>query len=469
MRPAAIFAKPPLAALLLACAPRRPPVAAVRCCAAEPTFADSYSDALPGWLLERVQTLGFERPTTVQAEALDAVIEGRDVIVQAKTGSGKTLAYMLPLIASLKPQKSVQALVLLPTRELASQVAIVARRLAAASPDRLLVMALLDGSGAKRQRKWLVAEPPQVIVGNVEQVDSVLQQRLLRLESLKVLVVDEVDACLADEQTRLMLQRMLSGQLAIPLSQQQQMQQQLQQQAMLSDGGGGGSRRKSSSSSSNAAAAPPLAGRQTLFVSATLPQRQHFRRQCFQQRWCREQPLLVHSEPEQIMPPQLRHGWAPCTPSKRVAALRVLLRRHTEQLSGAIIFVRPSMPIRRIADALADVIDEGPPPLLAEDVSMPARAAAVRSLRDRSRRLLISTPLGARGLDIPHCSHVYLVGLPESAEAYTHAAGRCGRMGLPGLVTVLADSKEEFALARLANSLQIEFFDAREAEPKPEV
>ena len=100
---------------------------------------------------------------------------------------------------------------------------------------------------------------------------------------------------------------------------------------------------------------------------------------------------------------------------------------------------------------------------------MPARAAAVRSLRDRSRRLLISTPLGARGLDIPHCSHVYLVGLPESAEAYTHAAGRCGRMGLPGLVTVLADSKEEFALARLANSLQIEFFDAREAEPKPEV
>ena len=461
MRPAAIFAKPPLAALLLACAPRRPPVAAVRCCAAEPTFADSYSDALPGWLLERVQTLGFERPTTVQAEALDAVIEGRDVIVQAKTGSGKTLAYMLPLIASLKPQKSVQALVLLPTRELASQVAIVARRLAAASPDRLLVMALLDGSGAKRQRKWLVAEPPQVIVGNVEQVDSVLQQRLLRLESLKVLVVDEVDACLADEQTRLMLQRMLSGQLAIPLSQQQQMQQQLQQQAMLSDGGGGGSRRKSSSSS-NAAAAPPLAGRQTLFVSATLPQRQHFRRQCFQQRWCREQPLLVHSEPEQIMPPQLRHGWAPCTPSKRVAALRVLLRRHTEQLSGAIIFVRPSMPIRRIADALADVIDEGPPPLLAEDVSMPARAAAVRSLRDRSRRLLISTPLGARGLDIPECSHVYLFDLPDSAEAYAHAAGRCGRMGRPGTVSLLCNANEGFVVDRIGNALGIEFEDAAE-------
>ena len=58
-------------------------------------------------------------------------------------------------------------------------------------------------------------------------------------------------------------------------------------------------------------------------------------------------------------------------------------------------------------------------------------------------------------------SHVYLVGLPPSAEAYTHAAGRCGRNGAPGLVTVLAGEKEEFALARLANALAIEFHDAR--------
>ena len=61
------------------------------------------------------------------------------------------------------------------------------------------------------------------------------------------------------------------------------------------------------------------------------------------------------------------------------------------------------------------------------------------------------------GLDIPHCSHVYLVGLPESAEAYTHAAGRCGRMGEPGRVTVLCGEKEGFALQRLANSLNIDF------------
>jgi Superfamily II DNA and RNA helicases len=104
-------------------------------CSAEapaPTFADEFSDALPQWLIDRAAALGFETPTPVQSEALGVVLQGRDAIVQAKTGSGKTLSYMLPLLAMLEPRSSVQALVLLPTRELASQVAIVARRLLAA-------------------------------------------------------------------------------------------------------------------------------------------------------------------------------------------------------------------------------------------------------------------------------------------------------------------------------------------------
>ena len=66
----------------------------------------------------------------------------------------------------------MQALVLLPSRELALQVGRVARQLAAGSPERLLVMALLDGSGARRQRRWIVAQPPQLIVGNVQQVHT---------------------------------------------------------------------------------------------------------------------------------------------------------------------------------------------------------------------------------------------------------------------------------------------------------
>jgi superfamily II DNA/RNA helicase len=412
---------------------------------ASSTFTDEYAQQMPSWLLERTEALGFESPTSVQAVALPAVLDGRDVIVQAKPGSGKTLTYMLPLIATLKPQASVQALVLLPTRELASQVALVARRLAAASPDRLQVMALLDGSGAKRQRKWLVAQPPQVVVGNVQQVDAVLQAGLLRLETLRWLVVDEVDACLSEDQTCQMLQRMLSGKLALP--------------PRSLDGGGGA--RTGGGPGGGGGGRPGLSNRQTLFVSATLPQRQHFRKQCEQQRWCREAPLLVHAEPEEALQAQVRHGWAPCSQAKRVAALRVLLKRHEPHITGAIIFAKPSLPLAKIAESLRGIVDDEAPPVLSEDASLNARAAAVRALRMRERRLIISTPLGARGLDIPHCSHVYLLGLPESSEAYLHAAGRCGRMGAPGLVTTLAADKEEFALARLANALGITLHDAR--------
>ena len=76
-----------------------------------PSFTSRYAGRLPEWLLDRAATLGYIAPTKVQAEALDAVLEGNDAIIQAKTGSGKTLAYMLPLLALLQPKSSVQALV----------------------------------------------------------------------------------------------------------------------------------------------------------------------------------------------------------------------------------------------------------------------------------------------------------------------------------------------------------------------
>ncbi|EOD30043.1 ATP-dependent RNA helicase [Emiliania huxleyi CCMP1516] len=77
-----------------------------------------------------------------------------------------------------------------------------------------------------------------------------------------------------------------------------------------------------------------------------------------------------------------------------------------------------------------------------------------------SRRLLLSTPLGARGLDIPECSHVYLFDLPSSAEDYLHAAGRSGRIGNSGTATVLCAEKELFRLRRIGNALGIDFEDA---------
>ena len=390
-----------------------------------------YDERLPDWLTARAAALGFAAPTAIQAAAHPTLLDGADAIIEAETGSGKTLAYVLPLLAALRPQATVQALVLLPTRELAAQVTRVARRLAAGSPERLHVMALLDGSGAKRQRRWLLAQPPQVVVGNVEQVDSVIRARRLPTANLRLLVVDEVDACLAETRTRALLQDLLSG-------------------ALRADDGG---------------ALKRGVGRQTLFVSATIPQRQHFAKSCAQRHWCREAPRLLSAADgasglDSALPSQLRHGVAVCTDAKRLAALRVLLKRHRP--AAAIVFVKGARPLARIAESLAGVVEEAAPPVLSDDAPLRARADAVRALRDGESRLLLSTPLGARGLDIPECSHVYLFDLPDSAEAYAHAAGRCGRMGRPGTVSLLCNANEGFVVDRIGNALGIEFEDAAE-------
>eukprot|EP00326_Haptolina_ericina_P031367 CAMPEP_0181172806 /NCGR_PEP_ID=MMETSP1096-20121128/2646_1 /TAXON_ID=156174 ORGANISM="Chrysochromulina ericina, Strain CCMP281" /NCGR_SAMPLE_ID=MMETSP1096 /ASSEMBLY_ACC=CAM_ASM_000453 /LENGTH=155 /DNA_ID=CAMNT_0023260559 /DNA_START=216 /DNA_END=680 /DNA_ORIENTATION=+ len=135
-----------------------------------------------------------------------------------------------------------------------------------------------------------------------------------------------------------------------------------------------------------------------------------------------------------------------------------------QEVSAAVVFIRPSRPIARIADALAGIFDDEPPPILSELDDLDTRASAVRALREKRSRLLLSTPLGSRGLDILHCSHVYLFDMPDSAEDYLHAAGRCGRLGQSGTITVLGTSKEEFVLQRIANSLAIQFEDARDRE-----
>jgi len=392
----------------------RPSVSPAAAAASGPSFSEL---PLPEWLVDRTEALGYTHATPVQATAIGPLIDRRDAVVLAQTGSGKTLAYMLPLLASLRPSASVQALVLAPSRELAAQVARVARRLAAGSPDRPLVMALLDGSAARRQRVWIRAQPPQVIVGNVQQVDALLSCGRLQLGSLRTLVVDEVDAALSAPETRAALERVLAARCGPE-------------------------------------------PRQTVFVSASLPQRNHFVKQAVAQRWCGTEPMLIHSQPEQPVPEQLRHLVAVCETPRRVAALRVLLRRDDPSLRAAIVFVKAGRPLERIAEAVGGVLQPEPPEILSDDSTLRQRARAVASLRDGSRRLLLSTPLGARGLDIPECSHVYLFDLPSSAEDYLHAAGRSGRIGNSGTATVLCAEKELFRLRRIGNTLGIDFEDA---------
>ncbi len=497
------------------------------------TFQELFGERLPPWLLIRAESLGFVRPTLVQREALGAILDGEDVVVQAQTGTGKTLAFMLPLLAGIDAsKKAVQALVVVPSRELGLQVASVAKQLAAGrihyrdeedeedeeeeeegqqqgadnddkqgtmSPtsgsssgtNRILVMSLLEGSKNRRQKAWVLAEPPHVVIGNPLALSRLVEQGGIRYHQVKMVIIDEVDACLTRRETRAQLQALLGKYLSPSF-----LTTELEEEAALAAGGSKeeeevmlpqGAMKEGGGGSSGKELAPwKLVHRQTVFASATIPQHNHFIKQCVQQQWTLRQPMHVQVTPGELMPPQLQHNYLQCpTKTDKLAALRAFLKRERSKgrLQACVIFTADDDEAQDIAEGLAGaeglVVEAGdggeetekegaPKPHSKKKAGVPAlqalvstdhikrRAKIMEAFRAGTSRALVTSDFAARGLDVPRISHVIMYDIPTTAETYLHRGGRAGRMGRPGSVTSLVSETEKFALLRLANSLKID-------------
>ncbi|XP_024040198.1 DEAD-box ATP-dependent RNA helicase 58, chloroplastic isoform X4 [Citrus clementina] len=154
---------------------------------------------VPEHVLRRMDETGYVLPTDIQREALPVLFSSRDCILHAQTGSGKTLTYLLLIFSLVNAQRSaVQAVIVVPTRELGMQVTKVARVLAAKPSDTDLehkpctVMALLDGGMLRRHKSWLKAEPPTIVVATMGSLCQLIEKHIFKLESVQVLVIDEI-------------------------------------------------------------------------------------------------------------------------------------------------------------------------------------------------------------------------------------------------------------------------------------
>uniref|UniRef100_A0A7S1FWL9 RNA helicase n=1 Tax=Corethron hystrix TaxID=216773 RepID=A0A7S1FWL9_9STRA len=479
------------------------------------TFREKYSSLLPEWIIDRLEDLEMPIPTAVQRAYLDALMmedggekgiidaggsnEADEIsttksdgyILQSQTGSGKTLAYLLPILASIDASRSaVQAVIVVPTRELGLQVGRVARRIAAGflppledtarktHREKLYVMTVLQGSENRRQRAWAWAESPQLVVGTPAELNGMIAKGAIRRNSIRAVVVDEADACLLtggpggsyDASTSRALHELLSRHLS-PTYGEADVEDLKEVEAwgitVEEDGTSGRAPQE----------------RQTIFVSATIPSHRHFTRMCVQNRWTKHLPMHIHVTPDMLMPPQLDHGKFVCrSQSDRLKALRTLVKRdHKEGMTRALIFVDPRRPMERMAAALAkDLSDENLSMkagktkmvgakvfvgVLRYDASLSDRAETMASfigeenddmLHPSVLRILLSSDLVARGLDVPDVSHIYNFDLPGSSDTYVHRGGRAGRCGKPGTVTTIVCQDEEFVLDRLANAAGIE-------------
>lgn len=189
------------------------------------------------------------------------------------------------------------------------------------------------------------------------------------------------------------------------------------------------------------------------------------------QRWTADniEHVWVEESEGKPVPSTLTHEYAVVDGRKKLSALRTLLLRNSVDSGGvtvlprSIVFIMSTRPVRGIVDALNDTFpllgDKSIPPVvgLADDMSVLERARAMRRFRRGDVRVLISTDLAARGLDVDAISHVFHFDLATDADAYLHRAGRSGRQGNKGTSVSLVTPGEEFVIRRTANALGIVF------------
>lgn len=323
---------------------------------------------------------GYTHPTPVQHAVLPHVIEGRDVLVQSRTGSGKTAAFAIPLIERvIRPEPGVQVLVLCPTRELALQVATEFERLG--QYVDLKVAAIYGGAGMPAQVK-AIEDGAQVIVGTPGRVLDHLRRRTLKPTGLRAFVLDEGD-------------EMLSMGFAEELN---AIIEQLPKQ------------------------------RQGIIVSATMPDSI----QRIAQRHLKS-PEFIALSSDSIAPDELTHlAYFSAAGPRVVDLVRVI---ELEKPEAAIVFCNTKAETEQVARGLKEL------GYLAEylngDLAQGDRERVLEGLREERVKFLVATDVAARGIDVPHLSHVIHFGFPEQPENYVHRSGRTGRAGRKGCAVSL--------------------------------
>ena len=363
---------------------------------------------LPEYLLRTIRSLGFAKPTPIQEEAIPLILEGGDLMVEAQTGTGKTAAFALPIIQQLNERgpkehlKALSVLVMVPTRELALQVSECFEEFAQFSPLKIRVLAVLGGQDIEVQMDALE-----------NGVDIVVSTpgRLLQLVTMGELSLAELDTFVLDEADKL-LDLSFSEELNLILKE-------LPSQ------------------------------RQNLLFSATLPPKvMSVGKKILQA------PLRVAVEGVQLTVDTIQQRVIQVPQDRRRALLTKLIK--TENWPDAMIFVASKRAARNLADKLRrDGISAS---AFHGDLSQAERVEVLQDFMDRKFKFLITTDIGARGLDIQKLSMVVNYDLPRSAMTYVHRVGRTGRAGDSGKAISFIDYEEfdHFKLIEKRSRIKLE-------------
>ena len=325
--------------------------------------------------LKSLKNLGFKNPTPIQEKSIPELISGHDTVGLAQTGSGKTLAFSLPMMQLIDPElNDVQAIVLVPTRELAQQVLEVVTSLG--DSRKIRSVGLLGGHSVKEDLKNL-DKPTQIIVGTPGRIIDHLQRNTLTLKNVKYAVLDEADQML-DIGFLPDIRKILGR---TPKS------------------------------------------RQTVLFSATMPTQ--IRRLVWQ---FMSEAVTIKVDSELSTVESVTQVYFEVAQRDKINGLLELIE--SELRGRTLVFCN----MRRGVDDVAEQLNQNSIKVgaLHGDMDQKKRDQVVNRFRKGNLDILIATNVAARGIDIPEITHVVNFDLPQNAEEYVHRIGRTGRAGRDG-------------------------------------
>jgi ATP-dependent RNA helicase RhlE len=358
---------------------------------------DSFSLIDP--IREAIARKGYTHPTPVQAQSIPPALEGRDLFALAQTGTGKTAAFAIPVLQRLAQtaspaNKSIRALILAPTRELALQID-EALRVYGKNLDQRI--ALIYGGVSQSRQEDALRNKPSIVIATPGRLLDLCAQRHADLRNVEILVLDECD-------------RMLDMGFARDLN---------KIISML----------------------PPK--RQTMLLSATMPAEIRTLAANYL-----KSPAMVEIVSESTSPKLIRQELYRVDGSKKMQLLSDLLK--DDALEQVLVFTRTKRGADRLAKNLAK--NGVTSAAIHGDKSQNQREQSLDRFRKGKMRVLVATDVASRGIDVKELTHVINYDMPGDVETYIHRIGRTGRAGKEGVSITFsgeADSAEERDLLRV--------------------
>jgi ATP-dependent RNA helicase DeaD len=345
-------------------------------------------------ILEDLRHHGFENPMPIQEQAIPELLLGRDMIAQAKTGTGKTLAFAIPIINGVDAKvKKPQALIIVPTRELAHQVAEEFRKL---GYKKRMMVATVYGGVSIQQQADKIRKGANIIVGTPGRLLDLLNRGILSLDEIQHLVLDEAD-------------RMLD-------------------MGFIQD-----IKKIISKTPSE---------RQTMLFSATIPDEIVELASDITRN-----PIRASTGEDELLVEEIDHCYYEVTRKNKLDSFFKILAM--EKPEAAIVFCNT----KRWAETMVNLMRKRRynAESLHGNMTQKQRDNVMQAFRNKKFRYLIATDVAARGLDIEGITHVINYDIPMDPSNYVHRIGRTGRAGAAGKAITLIDSSEVRSLWDIEN------------------